>query len=64
MTDTTTNTRFLFKMTHPIMYATSLVVQAPDYSSALPYAQAHTVGTDWKISAVKNLDTGETVTNG
>lgn len=56
--------QFAFKLTHPVMYATTIIIQAVDYNAALPYGQAHVAGTDWTISQVKNLTTGEVVTNG
>lgn len=56
--------RFAFKLMHPILYSTTLVIQAVDYASALPFAMQHIAGTQWTIAQVKNLSTGEVVQNG
>lgn len=65
MTDTTeeTVTPFAFTIVHPVLYAQTLVVQAPDYNAALPLAQAHCTGSQWSIQRARNLTTGEFVTN-
>ena len=57
-------TPFAFTLIHPVMYAQTLVVQAPDYNAALPLAQAHCEGTQWTIQRALNVATGEKVTNG
>jgi len=59
-----TITPFAFTLVHPVLYAQTLIVQAPDYDAALPYAQAHCTGTLWTIQRVRNVSTGELVTNG
>jgi len=56
--------QFAFKLTHPVMYATTIIVQAVDYNAALPFAQQHVDGTLWSIAQAKNMQTGEIVTNG
>ena len=56
--------KFAFKLTHPVLYATTLIVQGVDYDTALSYAQQHVDGTLWSIAQAKNLQTGEIVTNG
>ena len=56
--------QFAFKLTHPVLYAHTIVVQAVDYNAALPYAQQHVTGTQWSIAQVRNVQTGEIVTNG
>lgn len=59
-----TLTQYAFKLTHPVLYAQTLVIQADEYSTALQYAQDHCTGTDWSISQVKDLRTGAQVQNG
>lgn len=59
-----TVTPFAFTLVHPVLYAQTIVVQAPDYNGALPLAQAHCTDTQWTISRARNLTTGELVTNG
>jgi hypothetical protein len=61
---TPTITQFNFKLTHPVLYAQNIVVQAADYAEAAGYAQAHCTGTLWTIAQARNLATGEVVSNG
>lgn len=49
---------------HPVLYAQNIVIQAVDYAGAAVYAQAHCTGTQWTISRVTNMQTGEVVSNG
>ena len=55
--------QFAFKLTHPVLYATTIIVQAVDYNAALPFAQQHVADTLWSIAQAKNMQTGELVTN-
>lgn len=55
--------QFAFKLTHPVMYAHTIVVQAVDYNAALPFAQNQVDGTLWSIAQATNLVTGEVVRN-
>lgn len=55
--------QFAFKLTHPVMYAHTIVVQAVDYNAALPFAQAHVEGSLWTIDQAKNMQTGEVIQN-
>lgn len=55
---------FNFKLVHPVLYAQNIVIQAVDYAGAAVYAQAHCTGTQWTISRVTNMQTGEVVSNG
>lgn len=57
-------TQFNFKLTHPVLYAQNIVVQAADYAEAAVYAQAHCTGTLWTIAQARNMSTGEVVSNG
>jgi hypothetical protein len=56
-------TPFAFTLVHPVLYAQTIVVQAPDYNAALPLAQAHCTGTTWSIQRARNLSTGAYITN-
>lgn len=60
---TPTITPFSFKLTHPVLYAQNIVVQAADYATAAGFAQAHCTGTLWTIAQARNMTTGEIVTN-
>lgn len=55
--------QFAFKLTHPVMYAHTIIVQAVDYNAALPFAQQHVDGTEWTIARVTNMQTGEVIQN-
>jgi len=57
-------TPFAFKLTHPVLYAQTIVVQGADYATALTYAQAHCADTQWSIAKATNMTTGEVVSNG
>jgi hypothetical protein len=55
---------FAFKLTHPVLYAQTIVVQATDYAAAAAFAQAHCTDTLWSISKATNMQTGTVVSNG
>lgn len=56
-------TPFAFKMTHPVMYAQTIIIQGSDYAEAAGYAQQHIAGTEWTIAKVTNMTTGLAVQN-
>lgn len=55
--------QFAFKLTHPVMYAHTIIVQAVDYNAALPFAQQHVADSLWTIAQAKNMQTGEVIQN-
>lgn len=54
---------FCFRLTHPVLYAHSIIIQGVDYADAAQYAQAHCAGTLWTITSATNTITGEVVQN-